>query len=85
MKKAFEIRSIDVCIDGKHYYTPIPQNAKWFYDMWTDCGLECIGMKQFSDEWWDIRLKGKKKDIQKFVYIFSIKASTRYALSETIW
>lgn len=87
MKKAFNIESY--CTYSKNgkivNYVSIPQNSKWLYELFTRYSLECIGMIQYSDTEWKIRLKGRKKNIQKFVAVFTIAASNEYALSETEW
>lgn len=87
MKKAFNIESHRTYSeDGKVVnYVPISQNGKWLYELLARCSLECIGMKQYSNTEWKIRLKGRKKNIQKFVAIFTIGASSAYRLNETVW
>lgn len=87
MKKAFDIESHRTHSEnGKIVnYVPISQNGKWLYELFKICSLECIGMKQYSNTEWKIRLKGRKKNIQKFVAIFTIGASSVYTLNETVW
>ena len=87
MKKAFNIESHRTYSEnGKIVnYVPISQNGKWLYGLFARCSLECIGMKQYSDTRWRIRLKGRRKNIQKFVAIFTMGASGEYALNETVW
>lgn len=85
MKKTFYIESNSIYKDGKVYYYPVPQNAKWFYNLWQKHSLECIGMRQWSDQCWEVRLKGKKKDIQQFVCKFTIELSEEYSIRETSW
>lgn len=87
MKKAFDIEShCTYSKDGKIVnYVPISQNSKWLYELFARCSLECIGMRQYSDTYWEIRLKGRKKNIQKFVAVFTMGASSVYALDETVW
>ena len=86
MKKAFEITSHQHHLGGGCYeYSPIPRNAKVIYEHLTAHSVECIGMKQRSDEYWIIRLKGKKKNIQDFVRDFTILAGELYNIKETYW
>ena len=85
MKKAFYIDSHYIYKNGHAYYTPVPQNAKWFYNLWTKHSLECVGMKQWSEKQWEVKLKGKKKDIQQFVFEFTIEAAEQYSIRETVW
>lgn len=87
MKKAFNIESHRTYSeDGKIVnYVPISQNGKWLYELFEICSLECIGMKQYSNTEWKIRLKGRKKNIQKFVAGFTMVVSNIYALNETVW
>ena len=68
MKKAFEIKSHRYHLgEGSYEYAPIPRNAKIIYKQLAAHSIDCIGMRQQSDECWVIRLKGKKKNIQAFV------------------
>jgi hypothetical protein len=85
MKKTFEIESNDVFKDGKYRYLPIPERVHKIFHLWADHSLECVGMKQWSERCWQVRLKGKKKDIQKFVYEFTVLHSDAYSIRETTW
>ena len=87
MKKAFKIESHRIYSeDGKiANYVPVSQNGKWLYELFKTCSLECIGMKQYSNTRWEIRLKGRKKNIQEFIAVFTIEASSVYRLSEIVW
>ena len=87
MKKAFKIESHRTYSeDGKVVsYVPISQNGKWLYELLARCSLECIGMIQYSNTEWKIRLKGRKKNIQKFIDVFTMAGSSIYALRETVW
>ena len=85
MKKAFEITSQRHYLGGGSYkYAPIPRN-KIIYKHLAARSIECIGMKQRSDEYWTIRLKSKKKNIQAFVRDFTILAGELYNIKETYW
>lgn len=87
MKKAFKIESHRTYSeDGKVVsYVPISQNGKWLYELLARCSLECIGIIQYSNTEWKIRLKGRKKNIQKFIAVFTMAGSSIYALRETVW
>ena len=86
MKKAFEITSQRHHLgEGCYEYSPIPRNAKVIYEHLAAHSVECIGMMQRSDEYWIIRLKGKKKNIQDFVRDFTILAGELYNIEETYW
>ena len=85
MKKTFEITSHRQYLERGYKYSPIPRNAKVIYEFLTKYSIECIGMKQRNDEHWEIRLKGKKKNIQAFVCDFTILAGELYNIKETYW
>ena len=86
MKKAFEIKSHRHYLgEGRYEYAPIPRNAIIIYEHLAKCSIECIGMKQWNDEYWIIHLKGKKKNIQAFVRDFTILAGELYNIRETYW
>ena len=89
MKKTFYIESIRYFKDPEcpshMQYCPVPQNAQWLYNMWKKHSLQCVGIKQWNDEQWKVRLKGKRNDIQEFVCDFSIQAQGLYNLRETCW
>ena len=85
MKKAFEITSHRQYLERGYEYSPIPRNAKVIYELLAMHSIECIGMKQRNDEFWVIRLKGKKKNIQAFVRDFTIVAGELYNIKETYW
>lgn len=83
MKKEFEITSQRHYLNGGSYeYCPIPRNAKIIYEYLAKYLIECIGMKQRSDECWVIHLKGKGKNIQAFVRDFTILAGELYNIKE---
>lgn len=86
MKKAFYIESIHHYVAADHStFVPVSQNASWIKNFWESHSLECIGLKQWSNRSWEVRLKGKKKNIQKFVSDFMIETSELYTIRETWW
>lgn len=85
MRKAFYIESIKMHQAVGYKYVAVPQNAKYLYKLWESCNLKCVRMDQQNDECWRIMLQGKRKDIEEFIRLFSIKVSTIYKLSEAIW
>lgn len=85
MKKAFKITSHRQYLERGYEYSPIPRNAKVIYKLLIEYSIECIGMKQWTDENWEIRLRGKKKNIQAFVRDFTILAGELYNIKETYW
>ena len=86
MKKAFEIISHRYYLNEDDYkYSSIPHNAKNIYKLLAAHSIECIGMRQRSDKYWIIYLKGKKKNIQDFVRDFTILAGELYNIKETYW
>lgn len=86
MKKAFSIDSIHHYKSADYTrFVPVSQNASWIKNFWESRSLKCIGLRQWSNSSWEVRLKGKKKDIQKFVSDFMIETSELYTIRETTW
>ena len=84
MKRTIYIESIEYEKDGEsgYWYAPVAQNAKWIFEALSRHSVSCEQIRQHSDRYWDITIKGKKKNIRVFIAEFVSEASSIYSIRE---
>ena len=80
MKRTIYIESIkhDIEDTDRVRYASVSQNAQWFMNTMDHYSVCCEDISQFSDSYWCITIKGKRKNVKAFISRLLVEASFIY-------
>ena len=84
MKRILYRESISTRKEGQcgWWYTSIDQNAKYIFDILENYSVSCEKIEQFSDSYWRLEIKGKKKNVRAFITSIALAVAGVYNVRE---
>lgn len=84
MTRTIYIDSIQTRKEGQSgwWYVPIHQNAEYIFNLIKKCNVSCERVDQIREDYWRIKIKGKKKNVRAFITSLAVAVAGVYNVRE---